>query len=179
MNEPAVVREVADLPGAPLARWQQELAEAMTQEADIARDLREALIRQRAGVAGLDNAAVESSVDEIAHLLLTLEEAARRRAGLMTAVTGRPDVPIDRLETVLATPLQATLLQARQRLRRAAQDVAQEVAINRNVLRRAAEAGEAFVQALFSSVAGPAPAYGQPEHAEPARTAGMLVNRRA
>jgi hypothetical protein len=179
MNDPGVVREVPVAPGAPFARWQQELAEALTQEADLARDLREALIRQRAGVGALDNAAVESSVDEISHLLLTLDEAARRRVGLVAAVTSNPEVPLERLETVLAVPLSAPLLQARRRLRRAAQDVAQEITINRNVLRRAAEAGEAFVQALFSSVAGPAPAYGQAEHHEPARTAGMLVNRRA
>ncbi len=179
MTDAGAVREVAVGMGASFARWQRELAESLVQEADVARELREAPIQQRDAVARMDNAGVEASVDAIGRILLTVEAAKARRTGLVTAVTGIPDLPLDQLETSLGVELGAPLQHARQRLRRAAQDVAQEVAINRAVLRRAVEAGEAYVQALFSCVVGPSPAYAPAERAESAAATGVLVNRRA
>jgi hypothetical protein len=179
MNGTKAVREVAPARDEVFARWQRELAESMEQEAEVARELREALLRQREGVATLDHAAVDGSVDAIGRVLHTLEQAKRRRIELVSTVTGSPDTALEELEGTLGVPLSAELLKARSRLRRAAQDVAQEVAINRAVLRRAVEAGEAFVQALFSTVSGPAPAYTPSERADAPSATGVLVNRRA
>lgn len=179
MSGSKAVREVAPERDGVFARWQRELAESMEQEAEVARELREALLRQREGVASLDHRAVEGSVDAIGRVLHTLEQAKRRRIELVTAVSGSPDTTLERLEDTLGVPLSADLLRARERLRRAAHDVAHEVAVNRAVLRRAVEAGEAFVQALFSTVSESVPSYAPGERAEAPAATGVLVNRRA
>jgi hypothetical protein len=179
MTESGAVRDGAVRSREQQARWLGELAEALGQEAEVARELREALIRQRDAVAACDDAGVEASVEAVGRVLLTLETARRRRGELVASVTGRPDLPLEGLETAVGAPLPAALLHARQRLRRAAQDVTHEVAINRTVLRRAVEAGETFLQALFSAAGGPAARYAPAERPEAAGATGVLVNRRA
>ena len=58
--------------------------------------------------------------------------------------------------------------------------MAREVAINHHVVRRALDAGEAFIQLLFSTVADPNPAY-MPTHrngGDMSPTGGILLNKR-
>ena len=66
----------------------------------------------------------------------------------------------------------------RRELRSAAREVSHEVAVNHEVLRRSVEAGEAFLQALFSSVRGADPCY-RPEATPPEPATGVIMNRRA
>ena len=160
------------LPSARLA----ELEAALTRETEIVEELREALIRQREGVASTSADQVNASVDAIGRILLTLDEARRRRGGMIGALTGDPTARLDSLDARLGFALPESCDRSRVALRRAAERVAQEVSINRGVLRHAVEAGEAFLQALFSTTAGPA-VYEQ--HERPEKPPGMLLNRRA
>jgi hypothetical protein len=95
---------------------------------------------------------IDGSVYAIARTLLTLAEARRRRASLATAAVGRPDVALFDLESFVGT-LPVPLLAAREAVHRAAEVTAQELAINQGMVRQALEAGDAFLQQLFSSAA--------------------------
>jgi hypothetical protein len=164
-------------PPTPSARL-EELTRALEHETTVVGELRETLIQQRAGVAGSRIDAVNQSVDDVGRLLLALEEARGRRRVLVAALAGGVELPLDQLEAALGVPLPAALEAARAALRDAARAVAHEVAINRAVLRRAVETGEAFLQALFSTTAAPAAGYPAGERSDPP-AAGVLLNRRA
>jgi hypothetical protein len=128
-----------------------DLAAALIQEQRLIEELREALVRQRAGVATGDSELIDGGVYAIARTLLTLEEARRRRASLTAALMGRPGLALSDLELFVGA-LPAPLLAAREAVRRAVEATAHDLAINQRVLRRALEAGDAFRQQLFSSV---------------------------
>jgi hypothetical protein len=157
-----------------------ELAAALIYEARVIDELRQALLRQRAGVAADDAEAIESSVHAMGRTLLTLDEARRRRAALTTLITGGDAAPLDNLEASLGMPLPASLLAARAEVRHSAVLAAQDVAINQHVLRRALDAGDAFLQQLFSAAGDPSPAYHATERSEAASApSGLLLNRMA
>jgi hypothetical protein len=140
---------------APSARL-SDLAGALVQEQRLIEELRQALLRQRAGVATGDPELIDGSVYVIARTLLTLEEARRHRASLTAAVIGRPGVTLSDLESFVGA-LPAPLLAAREAVRRVAEATAHDLAINQRVLRRALEAGDAFLQQLFSSASDSRP----------------------
>jgi hypothetical protein len=132
-----------------------DLAGALIQEQRLIEELRQALLRQRAGMAGGDSELIDESVYAIARTLLTLEEARRRRcASLTAAVLGRPGVALSDLESFVGV-LPAPLLAAREAVRRAAEATARDLAINQRVVCQALEVGDAFLQQLFSSVSDP------------------------
>lgn len=155
-----------------------ELVGALQQELRLIEELRQALLRQRAGVAADDAQAIESSVHAIGRTLLTLEEARRRRGTLTALVAGRPGVALADLEQHLGA-LPAGLVAAREAVRRGAEATALDVAINQTVLRRALEAGDAFLQQLFSSTGDPMPVYAPGPRAGEARPSGLILNRTA
>jgi hypothetical protein len=155
-----------------------EVARALDRETQIVRRLRDTLVQQRAGVAGSQAEEVNATVDSIGRILLALGEAHAYRNGVLDTLTGERGLTLDELERVLGGPLPEGLTEARTRLKAAAEEVAREVAINRTVLRRAVEAGEAFLQALFSAATVAPAVYGNAERTEEAPT-GMLLNRRA
>jgi len=155
-----------------------ELTAALHEESRIVEELTDALIEQRGAVARNDAAAVHASVDTIAKTLLTLEQARARRGRIMTSLAGTDALPCDQLERVLGRILPSDLEEARDRLRRSALRVAQEVRMYRDVLRRAEETGEAFLQALFSLTVDPTPVYRPDDRREETPTgAGLLLNR--
>ena len=130
-----------------------DLAGALIQEQRLIEELRQALLRQRAGMASGDPVLIDESVYAIARSLLTLEEARRRRrASLTAAVMGRPGVALSDLESFVGV-LPAPLLAAREAVHRAAEVTAQDLAINQKMIRQALEAGDAFLQQLFSGAA--------------------------
>ena len=156
-----------------------ELTAALVHEHRLIEELREALVRQRAGVAADDPAAIEHSVHAIGRTLLTLDEARRRRVSLTALVGGRAGATLADLDaTVEALP--ASFAAAREAVRRAAEATARDVAINQTVLRRALEAGDAFLQQLFSSASDPMPVYAPgPRPTETRPGGGLLLNRTA
>lgn len=156
-----------------------DLTAALEHELGLIDDLRQALLRQRAAVAADDPEAIESSVHAIGRTLLTLDEARRHRASLIALVVGNGGIALSELETHLGFTPPDSFAAARDAVRRAAEATSRELAINQTVLRRALEAGDAFLQQLFSSTADPMPAYTPgPKSSEP-RGGGLLLNRTA
>lgn len=156
-----------------------DLAQALAHEASIIEELRQALLRQRAGVATDDADAVENSIHAVGRTLLTLDEARRRRASLTALVAGA-NASIDKLEHLFGGVLSPELEAARTRVKRAALQTSQDLAINQHILRRALEAGDQFLQRLFSMGSDPAPGYQRAENvAEPAPRSGLILNRTA
>lgn len=167
-TEPASAKRMADL------------AEALLYEANVIDELRQALLRQRSGVAADDAELVESSIHAMGRTLLTLDEARRRRAALTALITGSEATPLERLESIFGGILSPELETARARVKRAALQTAQDVAINQHILRRALEAGDAFLQRLFSMAGDPAPGYQRHDSgSEPAPRSGLILNRTA
>jgi len=157
----------------------RRLAQALDSERRAIHELRQALQRQRAAVAADDAAALEQSADHVGRAVTTLGEARRNRGEIMLALTGRADATFPVLERVIGQALPDALRQARSAVLGAALAAAGDVAINQHVLRRALDAGDAFLQRLFSSMSDPMPVYA-PGASSPAReTRSLLINRRA
>jgi hypothetical protein len=136
-----------------------ELTGALRDELCLIDDLRQALMRQPVAVAADDPEAIESSVQAISRTLLTLEQARRRRDALITLIAGNAAIALADLETQLGFPAPDDFVAAREAVRRAAEATSRELAINQTILRRALEAGDAFLQQLFSNTADPTPAH--------------------
>ncbi len=137
-------------PGGAAVLRLDELESALSEEQILIEDLGQMLRRQRAGVAAADPDVIEATMQAISRTLLTLDEARRRRTALITLLIGNPGVALEDLQRHLAIPLPTGFTEARERVRRAGEAIAGDVAINQDVLRRALEAGEAFRQRLFS-----------------------------
>jgi hypothetical protein len=153
------------------------LTAALAAEAGLAGELAGALVRQRLAVAKADVAQVNATVDEVARLLYLLDQSRRRREPLLGSPGGA-----DARAALLAgaTPAErAALDAARDALRAAAAQVTRAATINRTVLRRSIEAGQAFLMELFATVSGPATSYAHddPRDAGPP-VPGVLLDRR-
>ena len=157
----------------------EDLAEALRHETKLLDHLRDALLQQRAGVANDDVAAIESSIQAMGRTLLTLGEARERRMMLTGYLAGGQPLPLAELERSLTESLPRAVQQARAGARRAATAVSREVTINHHVVSHALDAGEMFIQHLFSSVADPVPVYVS-SHRAGADTPqnSMLLNKR-
>lgn len=169
----AMVRDRVRVPEGGLA----ELASAFDHEAALARQLREALVRQRAGVARNRPDDVHASCDDMGRVIVALEHARARRARVLESLTGRPDTAWEGLVEALEGRVPESLARSRARLRADAEAVAREAGTNREVLRRGVESGEAFLQALFSNVAASDATYRPAEGDDGAP--GFLVDRKA
>ena len=165
-------------PPAALAAALRELTGTLEREAEAAGELRDSLVEQRAAVASGEARALDGSVDAISRLLLRLQELRRSRGEQLAALAGDAGLGIEQLAGELEVDLPPRLDEARRALRRAAGEVVREATVNRAVLRRTVESGEAFLQALFSAVAGPAPVYAPVPHPDEGQArGGLLVNR--
>jgi hypothetical protein len=153
-----------------------ELTRVLSHEAAVVGRLQEALQAQRAALAADDPQGVESSVHGIGAVLAALDRARRQRGKVMDTLTGDPDLPLDRLETLVGAPLPPPLVQARAALRQAAEAAARDARVNRIVLKHAMAAGDAFLQALLTS-ASPAPVYSSTERRDGPPVGSLLVDR--
>jgi len=154
-----------------------EFAAALDRETEQVRALRAALLEQRAGVAAGAAERVNAATEAVGRVLDALGEARRRRIGLSETWAG--GAPPDPAASHGRGGRASELERARLDLRRAALEVSHEIAINRVVLRRAVENGEAFLQALFSAVAEPVAVYAPTERAEDGAASGVLLDRQA
>ena len=141
----------------------RELAAVLHREAEVVRALRDALVEQRTALAADDAETVDRSSDAVQRILLMLEEVRSSRTTVLSSISEGEPATLHQIEERLGVSLPVPLEQAREELRRAGREVAREVAINKTVLRRAVETGEAFLQALFSSTLDP-PAVYQPKN---------------
>jgi hypothetical protein len=164
--------------GSPQDTMLRELTRALEREVGLVSGLRDALQRQRAGIAANDTDTVQSTCDEIAHILSALETAREGRGRALEALTGDPNAALSSLERFVAGAMPAPLAAARRALRAAAESAATETATNHVVLQRTLEAGEAFLQALFSNASDPDPVYRAGERRAEGDP-GFLVDRKA
>lgn len=153
---PARSRESVDDPT-------EELADLLERECQLVQDLVEALVRQRAAVAEDDPKEVDLQTDVIGTILLTLSGTRELRSRMMASGAAHT---LDRLEFAYGPTLPLRLTNARADLHRAVESAAVQVAINREVLKRAAEIGDGYLQALFTNASAPAPAYGPAQRTE-------------
>lgn len=156
------------------------LAVAMADEAQLIGELRETLLRQRAGVALSDVAAIEGSIQALGRTLFTLDEARRRRTAITNTLTGQEGMSCQELESSLGTPLPESVAAARRAIHQAALQATEDVAVNQQVLKRALEAGESFLQQLFATASDPLPNYtGADSRQDHPAPTGFLINRTA
>jgi hypothetical protein len=157
----------------------ERLTAALEREIVSVRELGEALVQQRSAVAASDVAAVNASVDDVGRLLLAVDESRRHRLAVVVELGGAPGTSLEEFEPPPGTQGAGAYAAARAALRREAEKAAHEAAVNRTVLRSAVEAGNAFLQALFSSAEDPSPVYSASERQAPTNSPGFLLNRRA
>jgi multidrug resistance efflux pump len=154
-----------------------DLTAALRREVETVRSLRETLVRQRAGVAADSPDAVHASCDDIGRILVALDNAKRYRQALLAALVPGGEPTFEALDAALEGGLPPALDEARATLRAEAEETAREAAVNRTVLKRTVEAGEAFLQALFTGVAEPEAVYRAGERRED-DGAGFLLDRK-
>ena len=106
----------------------EHLADTLNQEARLLDDLRDALVRQRTGVARNDADAIEDSIHNMGQVLSTLAETRSRRTVLMTLVTGSERTLLH-LAAALPTQLPDVLETARDSARRSATAVTRELSV--------------------------------------------------
>jgi hypothetical protein len=111
------------------------------------------------------------------HLLHLLAEARLARRAALEAVVGPGAATLAGAARVIGAALPGPVTAAADRMTRHAREVAREAGINRAVLRGAIEAGDAFLQALFSAGEDAAQGYGA-ERSAP-RPRARLVDRSA
>jgi hypothetical protein len=129
-------------------------------------------------VALSDVDAIEGSIHALGRTLFTLDEARRRRTAITALLTGQDSMSCRELEASLGHPLPEPVAAARMAIQRAALQATEDVAVNQQVLKRALEVGESFLQQLFATAGDPLPTYqaGEVRH-EPAAMTGVLINR--
>lgn len=156
-----------------------QLVRALQDEVVILEELRAVLARQRQGVAANDHQIIEASIREMGRALFTLEEARRGRQTLVALLGGEDAGSLTDLESWFAGRIPQELLDARDVVRSTAAAAARDLAVNQHVLDRALQAGDAFLQRLFTNAGEPEAGYAKrPERDEPRRQA-VLVNRTA
>ena len=166
--------------GQALEQELRGLACALDHEAIVVEELAGALRRQRGVVASGDARALDENVEAVGRLMRTLEEARHQRIEAMASLAGGEDPSLGALATALEIRLPEALTRAGERLRQAAGQVVHEASLNRMLLKRAMDAGQEYLQTLFSAAAGPTPGYLPGERRDPGGGAsGVLLDRSA
>ncbi|HTR79270.1 MAG TPA: flagellar export chaperone FlgN, partial [Gemmatimonadaceae bacterium] len=131
--------------------------------------------RQRTAVSADDLQAVDDSVFATHRVLVTLNEARRRRRAINVLFGEREDLPITQLDAVLGAKMTSQLSEAREALHATARKLSREVAMNRGILRQALASGDAYARVLTGAQADPVYTAGQ----APRRAGGAnLFDRR-
>ncbi len=165
-------------PSSDLGVHLDALHDSLRGETALVIALREALVAQRAAIAAHRADAVQATIADIGRVLQGLTDARRARGQLLHTLCGDAALPLDDLEATLGLPFPASLRAVRGDLRREAEAVAREVAINHRVLRGAVEAGDRFLQELFSSWGDSTPTYSAGAAADDAaRPTSVFVNK--
>lgn len=152
------------------------LTDAMTSEKRLIDELIAILRRQRSAVAVDDLQGVDDSVFATHRVLVTLNEARRRRRALNRMLGEREDLSVESLDEILGARMTEQLRESRDGLQASARLLAQEVSTNRQLLRQALANGEAYVRTLTGTPA--AVVYAPPAGGGDALRGGTLLNRR-
>lgn len=142
----------APLEGPAACASLREIAVTLENETLLLEALREAVVEQGGRVAAGDVPAIVVGTALLDRTLLTLDETRRRRAGLVTHVTGGASSDVAMLEHQLGT-LPPNIETALAAARRAAARVADAGVGYRETVRGALEAGHTSLQRLFAGEA--------------------------
>lgn len=148
------------------------LAETLRTEAKLLGDLTSIMRRQRESVAHDDLDGVDDSVFSTHRVLVTLQEARRRRRTLNRVLGEGDDLSVVALEEFFNGDLPPTVAEAAALLRSSAVALQQEVSVNRRVLSEAISAGDRQVQMLVNAASGQSSSTEQPA------TGGRLIDRK-
>ncbi|MFN8582729.1 MAG: flagellar export chaperone FlgN [Gemmatimonadaceae bacterium] len=152
------------------------LVDSLKTELRLVEELTNIMLRQRASVAAEDLQGVEDSVYAVQRVLYTLGESRKRRRALNVCLGFAEDIPLRDLLDVMGESTPTALRLASRQLTETARILANEVSINRQVLRESLTAGDAYMRALTGT---PAPAVGYGESlGGSVRGPARLVNRR-
>lgn len=136
---------------APPSQSFDAFVEALRGETRLLEELARILRRQRSGVSENDLEVLDDSVYSAQRVLLTLQQARRRRRSLLDLLTGREDAPLGDLDQILGHRMTDELRRARNELLAAAEGLGRELELNRRVLRFAAHAGDRLIRALIGA----------------------------
>lgn len=141
------------------------LVDSLRSEARLLGDLASIMRRQRESVAHDDLQGVDDSVFSTHRVLVTLQEARRRRRAINHVLGEGDDLSVVALKEFFNGDLPPSVAEAAEALRGSAQALQQEVSVNRRVLREAISAGDRQVQMLVGAAtrtptAGDAPPVG-------------------
>lgn len=153
------------------------LVDTLQSERKLLDDLRSVMVRQRDAVAQDDLQGLDDTVFAVQRVLLTLNEARKRRRTLSTRLGCDADTAPRHLPDALGVQGTDAVRQASEALELAARELSREVAVNRAVLRQGLTAGEEFVRMLTGSTVGRV-GYDQDE-APMLNRGAFLVNRQA
>jgi hypothetical protein len=146
------------------------LLDALRSERRLLDELAATMRRQRAAVGADDLPGVDDSVFATHRILATLGQARVRRRQINRLLSGVEELPARDLDAVLGDQMTDAIRAARAELQASAGALAQEVDVNRRVLRDALHAGDAQARVLVG-----APTKG----AAAAPPGGVLLDRTA
>lgn len=132
------------------------LADSLRSEAKLLGDLTAIMRRQRLSVAQDDLEGVDDSVFSTHRVLVTLQEARRRRRTLNHVLGEGDDLSVVALKEFFNGNLPPAVAEAAESLRGNAEALQAEVSVNRRILREAISAGDRQVQMLVGAVGGAA-----------------------
>jgi hypothetical protein len=154
------------------------LVDALQTERRLVEELTVIMLRQRAAVAAEDLQGIDDSVYAVQRVLLTLGEARKRRHGINAHLGFSEAIALRDLLEVMGDSAPDALCTASRQLQDAAHSLANEVSVNRLVLRESLSAGDAHVRAL-AKVLAPRVGYGESLGAADPSQHPQLINRRA
>lgn len=156
------------------------LADALASERKLIEELIAVMRRQRDAVGDDDLQKVDDSVFATHRVLVTLNEARRRRRTLNALIGQREDMGIHSLDDALGPRMTPALRMARDELHSAAKMLSREVALNRRILREALACGDEYARTLAG--AEQSPTYQQQQRPTPSQQirsqANTLLDRR-
>lgn len=153
------------------------LTDALITERRLLEELIAVMRRQRTAVGDDDLQSVDDSVFATHRVLVTLNEARRRRRTLNTLIGQREDIGIHALEEALGARMTPALREARDQLHDAARALSHEVSLNRRILREALAHGDAYARTLAGAEKSPVYAT-QPQPPQVRAQANSLLDRR-
>lgn len=136
---------------APANALVDSLVDSLQTERRLVEELTTIMHRQRSSVAAEDLQGVEDSVYALQRVLYTLGESRKRRRAINVCLGFAEDIPLRDLLDVMGESTPPALQAASHQLNETARVLANEVNINRQVLRESLAAGEVYVRTLTGS----------------------------
>jgi len=154
------------------------LARALLQEASLLTRMAETLQNQREAVAAEDLAGVDDTIFSGQRILRTLAEARLRRRTLLHVLVGDPEHHLCDLPETLGPRTTPSLDQALPAIEAAAQELAKELRVNREILSSAMRSGEDLIRVMGGAEGQDAGVYSPGADSESRkRDHGMIIDR--